>query len=257
MTMSNRPSLNLRTLLADTEVAHDESWLISYVDVFVLLTTVFALLLVLSRSELALNRDHEATPPPLPVKAVPTAADQDVLQQLLTSKPLVVQKQVVKKPVEQKLVEQKELQWLKNIAASIKLHMLEDVIDIKSDANVMELQIQSRVLFNSSESELTRSGITILEKLVPVLKESEGYIFVEGHTDDRPIETVKYRSNWELAAARATEVLQFFVLEGIAKDRFRALSYGDTKPLFPNDSDQNRRKNRRVSLMIQRKAVAN
>ena len=112
------------------------------------------------------------------------------------------------------------------------------------------------MLFESGDSDLTRAGIAVLEKLTPVLAETQGQIFIEGHTDNRPIETAKYPSNWDLAAARATEVLQFFVLEGLDKQRFRAVSYGDTKPVVPNSSAANRQKNRRVSLVIEKNTEA-
>jgi len=126
------------------------------------------------------------------------------------------------------------------------------LITLIKDSNFTELAIQSRVLFSSGTSELTRSGEDVLEKLVPVLKDSDGLVFIEGHTDDNPISTSRFSSNWDLASARATEVLQFFVAEGIKKSRFRAVSYGDTKPLVENTSEANRQRNRRVSLMIQR-----
>ena len=86
---------------------------------------------------------------------------------------------------------------------------------------------------------------------MPVLLATDGIIFIEGHTDNMPIQSEAFASNWELAAARATEVLQFFVIEGVPKEKLRAVSYGDTKPLVSNDSEQNRQQNRRVSLLLQ------
>src|SRR5690606_15385539 len=99
---------------------------------------------------------------------------------------------------------------------------------------------RSQVLFNSGGASLARSGESLLEKLVPVLLATEGLIFIEGHTDNQPIQSESFASNWELASARATEVLQFFVVEGIPKEKLRAVSYGDTKPLVENNSEMNR-----------------
>lgn len=229
---SVRPSLNLPSLFAETELRQDDSWMISYIDVFVLMTTIFVLLLVLNKQQVGVTLDEAAKIQPV---AVPE--EVEIISELAASRELP-----------------NDSHWFETISESIRQHGLQDHIQLNKDGNFTELQIQSRVLFDSGDSELTRSGMSVLEKLIPVLKASEGLIFVEGHTDDRPIETVRFRSNWDLASARATEVLQFFVAEGMVSERFRAVSYGDTKPLVANDTEQNRRKNRRVSLMIQRQA---
>jgi len=235
--LSSRPSLNMKALFSDRESVHEDSWMISYIDVFVLMTTIFVMLLALSKAESGLAVDGVESPAKLMVEEIEFISEQD-----LKGQPLDVS--VIKNQLNQT--------WLKDVASSIELHGLEDHIQLQDDASFTELQIQSKVLFDSGDSELSRSGISVLEKLLPVLIESEGVIFIEGHTDDRPIQTVKFRSNWDLASARANEVLQFFVAEGMASERLRAVSYGDTKPLVVNDSGKNRQKNRRVSLMVQR-----
>jgi len=234
MTTSSRPSLNLQLLTNDIESNSDDSWMISYIDVFVLMSTVFVMLLVLSRADLAESVTPQA------ITNAKTSADQivDVTDLALGVSNTVSQTQNVN--------------WLEDISTSIKENGLESLVTLIKDSNFTELAIQSRVLFSSGTSELTRSGEDVLEKLVPVLKVSDGLVFIEGHTDDHPISTSRFSSNWDLASARATEVLQFFVAEGIQKSRFRAVSYGDTKPLVENTSEANRQRNRRVSLMIQR-----
>ncbi len=226
----NRPSLNLQAFTDDIENKNDDNWMISYIDVFVLMSTVFVMLLVLSRSE-----SGEATLESLKdsVQVLPEHI-VDVSDLALMDKKI---------PNER---------WMADISSSIQLNGLEKLVTLIKDANYTELAIQSRVLFSSGTSELTRSGEGLLEKLIPVLKDSEGLVFIEGHTDDHPIATSRFSSNWDLASARATEVLQFFVAGGLNKSRFRAVSYGDTKPYAPNSSEANRQKNRRVSLMIQR-----
>jgi len=234
MITSSRPSLNLQLLTNDIESNSDDSWMISYIDVFVLMSTVFVMLLVLSRAELAENVAQQAinnSNAKAPEEHIVDVSD------LAFSK---VGRQT------------QNVNWLEDISASIKENGLGALVTLIKDSNFTELAIQSRVLFSSGTSELTRSGEDVLEKLVPVLKASEGLVFIEGHTDDHPISTSRFSSNWDLASARATEVLQFFVAEGIKKSRFRAVSYGDTKPLVENTTEANRQRNRRVSLMIQR-----
>jgi chemotaxis protein MotB len=236
MTSSNRPALNLQQLNTDLESHSDDSWMISYIDVFVLMSTVFVMLLVLSRSDLA----ESVLPSSISNAKAPVEQIVDVSDLALVAPNTVKKAQNVN--------------WLEDISKSIKENGLGGLVTLIKDNNFTELAIQSRVLFSSGTSELTRSGEDVLEKLVPVLKDSDGLVFIEGHTDDRPISTSRFSSNWDLASARATEVLQFFVAEGVNKSRFRAVSYGDTKPLVENSSEANRQRNRRVSLMIQRQA---
>jgi len=230
MTTSSRPSLNLQLLENDIESNSDDSWMISYIDVFVLMSTVFVMLLMLSRAELA----------------------ESVAQHAQPSEEQIVDVSDLALGVLNTASKTQNANWLEDISASIKENGLGELVTLIKDSDFTELAIQSRVLFSSGTSELTRSGEDVLEKLVPVLKDSDGLVFIEGHTDDNPISTSRFSSNWDLASARATEVLQFFVAEGVKKSRFRAVSYGDTKPLVENTTEANRQRNRRVSLMIQR-----
>jgi len=234
MTTSSRPSLNFELIAGDIESNSDDSWMISYIDVFVLMSTVFVMLLVLSRTDPA----ESVTPQAVNNAKAPVEQIVDVSDLALGISNTARQTQ--------------NINWLEDISTSIKANGLGGLVTLIKDSNFTELAIQSRVLFSSGTSELTRSGEDVLVKLVPVLKDSDGLVFIEGHTDDHPISTSRFSSNWDLASARATEVLQFFVAEGINKSRFRAVSYGDTKPLVENTSEANRQRNRRVSLMIQR-----
>jgi len=234
MTTSSRPSINFELIAGDIESNSDDSWMISYIDVFVLMSTVFVMLLVLSRTDLA----ESVTPQAVNNVKAPVEQIVDVSDLALGISNTARQTQ--------------NINWLEDISTSIKANGLGGLVTLIKDSNFTELAIQSRVLFSSGTSELTRSGEDVLVKLVPVLKDSDGLVFIEGHTDDHPISTSRFSSNWDLASARATEVLQFFVAEGINKSRFRAVSYGDTKPLVENTSEANRQRNRRVSLMIQR-----
>lgn len=74
---------------------------------------------------------------------------------------------------------------------------------------------------------------------------------IEGHTDNRPISTEKYPSNWELSAARASSVIRYLIEEhSLDPERFVAVGYGDTRPIVQNSSNENYQKNRRVEIVI-------
>ena len=90
----------------------------------------------------------------------------------------------------------------------------------------------------------------MLDKLVPLLARGGHTITVEGHTDNVPISTPQFPSNWELSAARASTVVRHLIARGIPADRLSAVGYADTRPLAANDTEAGRAKNRRVSIII-------
>lgn len=113
-----------------------------------------------------------------------------------------------------------------------------------------ELQIGGAVLFEESEARLSEHGQALLKELLPLIKQHAGEILIEGHTDSIPIKTAAFPSNWELAAARATEVVRFLTQEGIERQRLRAISYADTRPLVPERNAEDRARNRRVGIVL-------
>lgn len=127
---------------------------------------------------------------------------------------------------------------------------LNDSINMNVTQGYAQLEIQDNILYHSSEAELTESGRSVLTRLAPLLKQTRGLIYIEGHTDDRPIKTVRFPSNWELGAARATSVLHFLTSQQIDAGRMRAVTYADTQPIADNATDQGRQRNRRVNIVI-------
>jgi len=127
---------------------------------------------------------------------------------------------------------------------------LQDLISIEVKQGYAQLQIQDNILFATAKATLTDSGKALLRRLIPLLQQSEGLIFIEGHTDNRPIATPQFPSNWELASARATSVLHFLVSQNLQANRLRAVSYADTMAIADNNTEAGRRKNRRVNILL-------
>lgn len=280
-----RPSSHLKTISEDSAVAQDDNWMLSYIDVFVLITTLFLMLLVMRETELPSKEE----PSSIPTTVLPEIAQgqfdtsqsdhapiapallgsedkhpdtrkanpQNALSDVIVIDEVRVIDEATAIAAPHKPFSASAKQALGNHALqralerSVAEHRLESHIKVVQDQFKTRLEIQSRVLFDSGDAYLTRSGEALLEKLLPVLQEAPGNIVIEGHTDNQPINTLRFPSNWNLAAARASEVLEFFVSEGFEARRFRAVSYGDTQPLVDNSSEANRRKNRRVSLVIE------
>ena len=98
--------------------------------------------------------------------------------------------------------------------------------------------------------------LPILERVTSALAESPGTVMVAGHTDDVPIKSQTFGSNWELATDRAVSVVhQIIELGNLSPNRIRAMGYGDTRPLAPNDTAENRALNRRVEIVIEREVL--
>ncbi len=127
---------------------------------------------------------------------------------------------------------------------------LTDSVNMKVTQGYAQLEIQDKILFKSSEATLLNAGEALLKKLTPLLGQSSGLIYIEGHTDNRPIKTSRFPSNWELGAARATSVLHYLASQKLKASRLRAITYGDTKPIADNKTKEGRGKNRRVSIVI-------
>ena len=114
----------------------------------------------------------------------------------------------------------------------------------------LEVEINSDVLFDTASSSLAPEAQALLARLARLLRDRPNPIRVEGHTDDRPINTARFPSNWELSAARAASVVHLFAREHIAPERLVMVGYGEHRPKVAETSDAARDANRRVVLMV-------
>lgn len=106
-------------------------------------------------------------------------------------------------------------------------------------------------LFDLGSADLKPSARQVLDRVAQMLRAVPNPVLIEGHTDNLPIRTAQYPSNWELSAARAARVLRYLVQKGgIPSHRLIAVGYADTRPLVPNNSPSNRAQNRRVDIAI-------
>ena len=126
----------------------------------------------------------------------------------------------------------------------------DDIINIKRNKFWLEVEIKSSLLFPSGNSELIVDAIPVLQQLSAIFVDLPNRINVEGFTDNEPIKTFAFPSNWELSAARAAAVVRLFERNGIEPSRMAAIGYGEYQPISENDSDEGRAKNRRVVLVV-------
>jgi chemotaxis protein MotB len=129
---------------------------------------------------------------------------------------------------------------------------LMEMIEVRAGKNGMVIRIDAPVLFRSGTAELQPFAYPILDAIINAIANWPNSIRIEGHTDDIPIHTPQYPSNWELSTARALNVLKYFeASQKIDPTRLSALGYGEHHPLVPNNSPKNRAKNRRVEIYVE------
>ncbi len=125
-------------------------------------------------------------------------------------------------------------------------------VDVETAGEKIIIRVREKASFGSGRAELKESFRPILAKVAKILEGSEGKIIVAGHTDNIPIHTERFRSNWELSSARAVSVAhEMMRATDIPSNRFLIQGFADTEPMVPNDTPANRAKNRRVEIILQ------
>lgn len=129
----------------------------------------------------------------------------------------------------------------------------EGLLEVERESTKIIIRIQEKGSFPSGRATLNPEFFQVITKITDVIANTPGKIIVAGHTDNIPISTARFRSNWELSSARAVTVVHAMLSNAsLDENRFLIQGFADSKPLVPNDSRENRALNRRVELIIQR-----
>ncbi len=152
--------------------------------------------------------------------------------------------------------EMKRLENIKNkLNEYISAHELQDNVTTNIEERGVVIRFQDSVLFPKGSADLFPKSTTILSGISVIFKELKNPIRIEGHTDNLPIHTENYPSNWELSTARATNVLRFLIEQGIEGKQLSAVGYGEYHPVEANTNEDNRKKNRRVDMVLIRESM--
>ncbi|MGD0677159.1 MAG: flagellar motor protein MotB [Polyangiaceae bacterium] len=116
--------------------------------------------------------------------------------------------------------------------------------------NELILRLPENVFFDTGDARVRAAAVGTLKLIAPKLSARRVEVRVEGYTDDRPIVSGRYRSNWELSTARALGVMTVLVGEGVLPERVSIAGYGEYRPLAANSTDEGRKQNRRVDLVV-------
>jgi chemotaxis protein MotB len=132
----------------------------------------------------------------------------------------------------------------------LKQPIEEGVVDVEVDPRGLVLSIREAGSFGTGSADLSEVARRLLADVAESLGEIGNFVRIEGHTDDVPIHTSRFASNWELSTARATAVVEFLLGTGIPPQRLSAAGYAEFHPRVPNDSDGNRARNRRIDMVV-------
>ena len=265
------------------EHANHEAWAIPYGDLITLLLAFFVVMYamssvnegkyrVLSDSLVAAFRGAPRTLEPVQVgeKTVGSGADiqMTIVQQAmlegqpremlapLTDSPIMRQgsRQSPDQAENSEAMDSAEALALESVAREVEQAMAglieKDLIVVRRHGLWVEVEIRTDILFPSGVATLSPGAITVLQQLAATLEPFPNPIRVEGHTDNLPINTRAFPSNWELSAARAASVVHLFMKAGLAPQRLAVIGLGEHRPIQGNDTPEGRNANRRVVLVI-------
>lgn len=133
----------------------------------------------------------------------------------------------------------------------IRENSLEDMVEVSYEHRGIAMEIKERILFDSGSAVLKPEAAKLLDPLSGLLEQLNYRISIEGHTDNLPIHTERYPTNWELSTARSSQVIRYFVeRHGLDPQKFAAVGLGEYHPVAPNDNPVDRALNRRVIIVV-------
>ena len=136
------------------------------------------------------------------------------------------------------------------VMRDLESEIASDQLNLIIDRRGITLSIPESGTFSTGQDELSTSARTLVTDIARTIAQFANPVRVEGHTDDVPIHTIRFRSNWDLSAARASRVVEYMIEQGLPPQRLSATGYGEFHPRVRNDSDANRASNRRVDVVI-------
>ena len=137
-----------------------------------------------------------------------------------------------------------------NLDSSLQGFVDRKLVNVNLQGDKIEIQFNSKLLFGSGSARLSAEARKAFRDIAIIVKPLNNSIFVEGHTDNIPIKTLAYPSNWELSASRAASVVEYLTRQGLDPKRLAAIGYGEYRPISSNDTEEGRSKNRRVTLIL-------
>ncbi len=216
-------------------------WMATFADMMTLLLTFFVLLLSFANMDIVKFKSAMGS-----VKQAMGMQKRDIQALYSPYSPAKYER----KEIELTKRDKKLLDLVLGVKALVEGETAQDKSSrISTDTNGVMQRVDNAAMFAPGSAELTPGAKDILDRVINVLKQKNVDIIIGGHTDDQPFSSADYPSSWELSSARAARALRYLVEKGgIDPSRLKAAGYAGSRPLVPNDSPENMRRNNRIEI---------
>lgn len=234
----------------EEEHENHERWLVSYADFITLLFAFFVVMYAISSVNegkyrvlsdsisLAFTNPRAAIVPP--VQVVQPMADRQIR---VPGDPAVSEDQ-------KRRAREKMRTVARDISSVLEPLVRTGKVKVQETSRGLSIEINDSILFNPGQAILSPVAEEAMRSIAEVIAPGDFPVTIEGHTDNVPINTQQFPSNWELSAVRATTVLRLFNQSGVVAARLTAIGYGEQRPIESNDTLEGRSRNRRVTILI-------
>lgn len=225
-----------------------ERWLVSYADFITLLFAFFVVMYAVS----SVNDGKYRVLSDSLVSAFGNIPPNPALSPIVVQPPVQLKPQQMaeRKNASQRRQQETMRDMARHIMKVLAPLVKEGKVRVAQSNRGITVEINASVLFAPGQAVLAENSSNALRAVAQLVKDHEHEIQVEGHTDNVPIRTANFPSNWELSTARASSVVRLFVDSGVGAHRLTALGYGENRPLEANDTPQGRARNRRVTMTV-------
>jgi chemotaxis protein MotB len=212
---------------------HEDRWLLTYSDLITLLLGLFVILYAISKVDAGKYAEIASA-----LNGVFGSS-----RGVLTGSPTVIDQPTILQSDRQHIVQ--------DIRNALQLDSQQLPISVTENERGITVHLMEELLFASGSADLKTSSLTTLDTLAGVLRMLPNDLRVEGHTDNVPINTTQFPSNWHLSVARALTVAYYLIQQhGLIQERVSVVGYSEFLPIASNDSPENRSRNRRVDIVI-------
>ena len=237
----------MRKKRGEGEQENHERWLLTYADLITLLLAFFIMMYTLSKQDA--QKYQEVTEY---LRAIFTGGTAILHKGGAGSAPAAAAAPVTLPPVEatnNQIMRQLE-EEIKNLGP---LGDMEHNFSVFADERGIVVRVLDKAFFDEGKADLKDKAKKAIQKIIPIIKQVNRDVRIEGHTDNVPINTQEFRSNWELSVRRATEVVRYIIEKSdIPPKMISAAGYAEFRPLLPNTTPENRAVNRRIELIIEK-----
>jgi len=236
------------------ESDNTDRWMVSYADFVTLLFAFFVVMYAMSSVNegkyrvLADTMNEAFKVAPKSPDPIQIGKENKVISSAETTKKIINPIKVL--PKSQRTYEREMQQIAKTVSKSVQPLIDQGLIKVTKHDLWVEIEMNSKILFSSADSELEDEAFPALKALAEVLKKLPNSIDVEGHTDNVPIQNELFPSNWELSASRAASVVHLFTRYGVNPKRLSSIGYAEFRPVASNATAEGRLRNRRVKIVI-------